>query len=174
MPPSFRVAVASLAVALAFPVLTSASASGATPESWQPYPEGTLTLPAARYCGDFDLRSTPVRQDVKSRVLERYDSGAIRVQEFTGLLLVDVTNLSTGTTARRNLSGHATVTFREDGSIETYEMRGPIGFGWPQQDTYDRGFYVMNGYHVVTFDPSGARSMLVDRGTEENLCTVVG
>ncbi len=165
-----RVAVASLAVALTLPLLASAAAAA---ETWQPYPEGPLTLPAARYCGSFDLRSTPVQQDVKSRVLERYASGAIRVQEFTGLLIVDVTNLSTGATVQRNLSGHAVVTFREDGSIATYEMRGPIGFGWPQQDAYDRGFYVMNGYHVVTFDASGARSMLVDRGTEQNLCEVV-
>ena len=169
---SLRVAVAGLAVALSLPVLAT-SATAASPEAWVPYPEGPLTLPAARYCGDFDLRSTPVEQDVKSRVLERHASGAIRVQEFTGLLLVDVTNLSTGTTVRRNISGHAVVTYREDGSIATYEMRGPIGFGWPQQDAYDRGFYVMNGYHVVAFDAAGARSMLVDRGTEENLCDVV-
>ena len=171
---SVRVAVAALAFALFSPVLASTAAAGATPEAWQPYPEGPLTLPAARYCGDFDLRSTPVQQPVKSRVLERYDSGAVRVQEFTGLLLVDVTNLDTGTTVQRNLSGHAVVTYREDGSIETYEMRGPIGFGWPQQDTYDRGFYVLNGYHVVTFDATGARSVVVDNGTEENLCDVVG
>ena len=171
---SARVALASLALAITTPLLASTAAVGATPEAWQPYTEGPLTLPAARYCGDFDLRSTPVRQDVKSRVLERYDSGAVRVEEYTGLLLVDVTNLSTGTTVQRNLSGHAVVTYREDGTIETYEMRGPIGFGWPQQDAYDRGFYVMNGYHVVGFDTSGARTMLVDRGTEENLCDVVG
>jgi len=171
---SARVALASLALALAAPVLTSPSASGATAEAWQPYPEGPLTLPAARYCGDFDLRSTPVRQDVKSRVLERYDSGAVRVQEFTGLLLVEVTNLSTGARVQRNLSGHAILTYREDGSIATYEMRGPIGFGWPQQDAYDRGFYVMNGHHVVGFDASGARTMLVDQGSEENLCDVLG
>ena len=169
-----RVALASLALALSTPVLTTTAAAGATPEAWQPYPEGPLTLPAARYCGDFDLRSTPVRQDVKSRVLERYDSGAIEVQEFTGLLLVDVTNLSSGETVQRNLSGHAIVTYREDGSIDTYEMRGPIGFGWPQQDAYDRGFYVFNGHHVVGFDASGARTMLVDQGREENLCDVLG
>jgi hypothetical protein len=95
------------------------------------------------------------------------------VQEFKGLLLVAVTNQSTGDTVRRNLSGHAVVTFREDGSIATYEMRGPIGFGWAQGDTYARGFYRMNGYHLVAIDPSGTKTVLVDHGTEENLCEAV-
>ncbi len=162
-----------IVAALSVVLMTGADASAAAPERWQPYSEGPLTLPAERYCGDFDVVSTPVRQHVKSRVLERYDSGAVKVQEFTGLLLVEVANVKTGDTVQRNLSGHAVVTFREDGSIATYEMRGPIGMGWPQEDQYDRGFYVMNGYHVVAFDESGSRSMLVDRGIEENLCDVL-
>lgn len=157
------------AVLLATPSLAAAS----TPEPWQPYPEGPLTLPAERYCGDFDLLSTPTQQDVKSRVLERYGSGAPRVMEFLGLLLVDVTNLSTGETVQANLSGHAIVTFREDGSIETYEMEGPIGMGWPQDDEYARGFYLMNGYHLVAFDENGARTMMVDKGTETNFCDLL-
>ncbi len=163
-------AVAGLALAFA----AVAPAAAASPEPWLPYPEGTLTLPAARYCGDFDLQSTPVRQDVRSRVLQRYPDGAVEVQTFRGLLLVEVSNQSTGAAVQRNLSGRARVTFREDGSIATYEMWGPVGMGWPQQDAYDRGFYVMDGHHVVAFDESGARSMLLDQGTEENLCDVVG
>src|SRR5215203_5677752 len=153
-------------VASAFAVvfMTAAGASASAPEPWQPYVEGPLTLPAERYCGGFDLVSTPVQQDVKSRVLERYDSGAVKVQEFTGLLVVEVTRVGTGETVTRNLSGHAIVTFREDGSIATYEMEGPIGMGWPQEDQYDRGFYVMDGYHLVPFDESGSRTMLVDHG----------
>jgi hypothetical protein len=151
------------------PTLAAADA----PEPWQPYPEGALSLPAERYCGDFDLLSTPIQQNVKSRVLERYSSGAPKVMEFTGLLRVEVTNLSSGQSVQANLSGHATVTFREDGSIEVYEMQGPIGMGWPQDDVYSRGFYLMNGYHVVEFAPNGHRTMLVDHGTETNFCDLL-
>jgi hypothetical protein len=163
--PAALVLAASAAI-LATPTVAVAD----PPEPWQPYIEGPLTLPAERYCGDFDLLSSPVQQDVKSRVLERYASGAPKVVEYTGLLRVEVSNQSTGASVEANLSGHATVTFREDGSIAVYEMRGPVGLGWPQDDTYGRGFYLMNGYHVVGFDPSGARVMLVDRGTETNFC----
>lgn len=161
--------VAAATVVITGPTLAAADA----PEPWQPYPEGALNLPAERYCGDFDLLSAPIQQDVKSRVLERYSSGAPKVMEFTGLLRVEVTNLSSGQSVEANLSGHATVTFREDGSIEVYEMQGPIGMGWPQDDAYSRGFYLMNGYHVVGFDPSGARTMLVDKGTETNFCDLL-
>lgn len=36
-------------------------------EQWQPYPEGGLFLPAARYCGDFDVTSEPTYADVQWR-----------------------------------------------------------------------------------------------------------
>ena len=169
-------AAAALVGVLVVPLAVAAPSSAAVPapEAWQPYPEGPLTLPAADYCGGFALRSTPVRQAVESRVLDRYSSGGIRVEQFRGLLLVDVTNLTTGATVRRDLSGRALVTYRRDGSIITYAMAGPVGLGWPQQDAYDCGFYVMDGVHVVSFDASGARRMVLDLGTEENLCDVVG
>lgn len=169
-----RLARTALALAAASILVTAPGpATAAGPEPWQPYVEGPLTLPADRYCGDFDLRSTPVQQDIRSRVLARYDSGAVRTAEYAGLLLVDVTNLSTGETVQRNLSGRAFVTFREDGSIATYEMDGPVGMGWPQDDGYERGFYRMNGHHVIAFDEAGHRTALLDDGIEENLCDTV-
>lgn len=169
-----RLARTALALAAAAVLVAAPGpATAAEPEPWQPYVEGTLNLPADRYCGDFDLRSTPVQQDIKSRVLDRYASGAPRTMEFTGLLLIDVTNLSTGETVRRDVSGRAYVTFREDGSFETYEMQGPIGLGWPQDDGYERGFYVVHGHHVIAWDESGHRTAVVDDGIEENLCATL-
>src|SRR5689334_4082948 len=102
-----RLTLVVLAVLCACVVSSGAATAAKHKERWQPYHEDALTLPAASYCGDFDLTSTPVEQRVRSRVLQRYESGAVRVQEFKGLLLVVVTNESTGDSVRRNLSGHA-------------------------------------------------------------------
>lgn len=162
------------AVAVAALALAAPAAAGACPEPWQPYPEEPLTLPADRYCGSFDLTSTPVRQHVESRVLHRFATGEVEREQFPGLLLVDVRNEQTGETVRRNLSGRALVTYRVDGTIATYEMRGPVGLGWPQDDGYGRGFLVMRGHHVIAFDEAGVRSVVLDRGTEENLCRTLG
>src|SRR5918994_943790 len=101
-------ALATVAVLAPAPAATAAD-EGWHPvtEQWQPYPEGPLLLPAERYCGDFDVRSTPVLQDVRYRVVTRWDSGGARDTEYTGPLLVDATNTTTGATVRLDLSGRA-------------------------------------------------------------------
>lgn len=148
-------------------VATTADAN----DPWQPAPQGSLTLPAERYCGDFDLRADPIRDAVEQRVVESYDSGAPRVVAYRGALLVELTNLTTGATAQVSLSGHSTATLREDGTMETYETNGPVGMGWPAGTAgLDAGFYLLNGRHVVGFAPDGSRTMLVDQGTEADLC----
>jgi hypothetical protein len=64
------------------------------------------------------------------------------------------TNLPSGLSIEADLGGHATVTFRKEGSIEVYGMHGLIGMAWPEDDVYSRGFCLMNGYHVVVFVPA--------------------
>ncbi|UAL30860.1 hypothetical protein K8W59_04985 [Nocardioides rotundus] len=146
-------------------------ASAAAADPWQPAPQGSLTLPAERYCGDFDLQADPIRQAVEQRVEESYESGAPRVVAYRGALLVELTNLTSGATARVSLSGHSTATLREDGTMETYETNGPVGMGWPTGTPgMDPGFYLLNGRHVVGFAPDDSRAMLVDQGTESDLC----
>jgi len=140
-------------------------------ESWQPYPEGELFLPAERYCGDFDVRSTPVFSDVRSRVVSRWDSGGARETEYAGPLLVDATNTSTGESARLDLSGRALTLQRPDGSLAVYETRGPVGFGWPTGSVgLSQGYYVFRGRHVVEFPVGAPRRLVVDQGPETDVC----
>ncbi len=143
-------------------------------ESWQPYPEGDLFLPADRYCGSFDVHSTPVRQGVQSRVVSRWDSGGARETEYVGPLIVDATNTSTGKTVRLDLSGRAVTLQRPDGSLATYETDGPVGFGWPTGSVgLAQGYYLFRGRHVVEFPVDGPRRLVVDQGTETDVCTLL-
>lgn len=80
------------------------------------------------------MRSTPVVQDVRYRVVGRWDSGGARDTEHTAALLVDATDTATGAAVRLDLSGRAETLQRPDRSLATYAGR-PAG---PPQ-----------GFHVV-------------------------
>ena len=166
------------AVAALSPVATTAASAEegwhSVQESWQPYPEGELFLPAARYCGDFDVRSTPVFQDVQYRVTSRWESGGARDTEYTGPLLVDATNTTSGESVRLDLSGRAQTLQRPDGSLATYETHGPVGMGWPTGSVgLPQGYYVLRGRHMVEFPEAAPRRMLVDQGTETDVCALL-
>lgn len=175
--------VAAGAVLTAVSVLAPAAASPAAAdegwhtvqESWQPYPdEGGLFLPADRYCGDFDVRSEPVFQDVRFRVVSRWDSGGARETEYTGPLLVDATNTTSDATVRLDLSGRAETLQRPDGSLAIYETKGPVGFGWPTgSEGLPQGFYVFRGRHVVEFPVGEPRRLVLDQGTETDVCAML-
>jgi hypothetical protein len=143
-------------------------------EAWQPYPEGELSLPAARYCGDFDVLSTPVEADVRSKVVSRWSSGGPRVTWYAGPLVVDATNTTSGTSVRLDLSGYARTVQRPDGSLATYETLGPVGFGWPTGSVgLPQGYYVFRGRHIVEFPVGEPRRLVVDQGPETDVCALL-
>lgn len=171
-------AVATVCVgALAAPAVADAADDGWHPvqEDWQPYEGGYgLFLPADRYCGDFDVQTTTVFEDVKYRVMSRWDSGAPRETEYTGPLVSDATNQETGATTRYNISGRAEVLQREDGSLARYETEGPVGFGWPTGSVgLPQGFYIFRGHHVVEFPVGEPRRLVVDDGPETDICGLI-
>ncbi|MGA9716229.1 MAG: hypothetical protein WBQ48_10405 [Aeromicrobium sp.] len=143
-------------------------------EPWQSYEVDELYLPADRYCGDFDLSATPVFQDVRQRVISRWNSGGPRETVYNGPLRTRNTNKTTGESVLSNLSGRAETIQREDGSLATYASTGPIGMGFPRGSVgLDAGFYLFRGRHVVDFPAGHPRRLVVDRGTETNICDLV-
>ncbi|WP_051369602.1 hypothetical protein [Phycicoccus elongatus] len=168
-------------------VLGGATAAGATPsatsaddgwhkvhEAWQPYVEGTLTLPADRYCGDFDLELSAQEQDIVSKVTTRWDTGGERTVAYKGPLLTRATNLSTGESVVIDLGGKAGALYRADGSLQTYSLNGPVGVGWPQDGGgLSRGYYLMDGKHVIDYAPDGTRTLTEDKGSETDVCRLV-
>lgn len=176
-----RTIVATLTTAFALvapvaPVAPASAGDGWHPvhEQWQPYVESGLELPAGRYCGDFTVDTTPVFQDIRYRVLSRWDSGGPRETAYAGPLVTEATNEATGDSVRLNMSGSGTTLQREDGSLATYDTRGPVGFGWPTGSVgLDQGFYVFRGRHVVEFPESGPRRLVVDQGPETDVCAML-
>jgi hypothetical protein len=143
-------------------------------EEWQPYVQGDLDLPADRYCGDFAVHSTPVRQDIVFRVVSRWESGGPRDVEYRGPLITEATNTTTGESVRLNMSGRAYTQQRPDGSLSTYEAIGPVGFGWPTGSVgLPQGYYVFRGRHVVEFPRSAPRRLVVDQGPETDICALL-
>jgi hypothetical protein len=172
-------ATAVLAVSTAIPAVAAAPARTAeewhsVTESWQPYPESELVLPADRYCGDFAVRSTPVFADVSSRVLSRWESGGARETIYSGPLQVEATNTTSDGSVQLDLSGFARTKQRPDGSLARYEALGPVGFGWPTGSVgLPQGYYVFDGRHVVRFPKDGPRRLVVDQGTETDVCALL-
>ena len=145
-------------------------------ESWQPYVEDDLNLPAAKYCGTFDLGLHVISQGIKVKALTRWDDGTPRTEVYTGPLRTRATNETTGATTDLNLSGRAEVLYRADGSMATYATKGPVGMGWGVGSGPDlpQGYYRFTGHHVVTFDTDGTKHLATADGTETDVCSLVG
>jgi hypothetical protein len=169
-----------LAVAAAVAVLTTAALVGGTaaasstpaggPEPWQPYRAVDFVSEAGRSC-DFDLSVAAVEDEEEVRVYSRYPDGTERVLEYRGTLITRFTNLATGESTVRDLSGHAWVELYPDGTaMKSFTGVGPFGIGFRAVDSYPRGYYRLDGLHRITMDPDGTRHMVVAAGTQENLC----
>ena len=155
---------------VAAPAAASAGGAGVRAEPWRPVVQEEWTAPAGRFC-DFPLSLRVVSQDIRGRVLDRYDDGAVRVEEFAGPLVVDFVNGDTGASVRRDAGGRAVAEYRPDGRYRTYAMFGPVGLGMPDGATgLPKGYYVVDGLHVVEFAESGARTVTTAYGTEDNVC----
>lgn len=141
----------------------------ADPEPWEPYREDDFSLPAGEYC-PFAVRGHIAEDEELVRVASRYDDRAVRVLEYKGQLIIEFTNVDSGETVRRNLSGRAWLELRPDGSVDVFAGVGPFGGAFSTADNYPAGQYVLRGIHVITWDDAGRRSMPVDRGSEEDLC----
>ena len=168
-------ALALVAISLvAGPATAQAAPAGSEqPEPWQPVTQPAFTVPAGAYCS-FSFHYEPDKQHLESRVLSRYPDGGVRSEEFRGLLIGTTTNLDTGASIQRNASGRLIEEFNPDGSLATYTSHGPVGFGFRAQDNYPQGYYLLNGWHRITFDSAGIRTMTVDQGPEENICETLG
>jgi hypothetical protein len=145
-------------------------------EGWQPYDQADGTDPAARYCGSFDLKDTVVRQDIRSKVLSRWDNGVAKDTYYTGPLTMKVTNTSTGKSKNYDMGGDAIETDNSSGAMRIYRMIGPVGMGMPigASTGLPPGVYVMSGYHEVRFDSDGTRTLTAAFGPVVNLCTDLG
>jgi hypothetical protein len=182
---SIRAVAARTAAVLAAGALTAAVAAPASADRsaapdrsgwddlvWEPYRSQPFTSPAGQLC-DFTLAADPIADEEQVATVERYPDGSPKIEAYKGRLVVRYTNLETGASTDKNLSGYAVVQYFEDGANTMY-MWGPVGVGFRETDRYPRGMYVFDGFHAVhtRADPADRdREVLADAGTEHDICT---
>lgn len=164
------VAAVSLTGAAASPAAAAPAPGGFDPEPWQPYTAQDFVAPAGRYC-PFDLKVEAVLDEEEVRVDARYADGAVRVYEYRGRLVTRFTNLASGESVRRDLSGRAWQELYPDGvTSKSLTGLGPFGAGFRAGDGYPQGYYRLDGLHSISYPRDGSRRMPVAAGTQENLC----
>ena len=172
--------VATLALS-ALTTLTAVSPAQAEPaprqaasaHGWSPYRTPPFELAAGLRC-PFALSGTPVRDRERIRTLATFADGTPRIQEIAGPLVVRYTNLDSGRSVRRNLTGRALVTYGADGSfVETLEQ-GHFAVGLSATDPGGPGFFVLTGRGFrLSVAADGSRILSLGTGRVENLCTTL-
>ena len=166
---------AGLTLLAATPAAAQSNTETATPvipanSKWEPYRTSGFTAPAGLLC-EFPLASEPLIDEERVAVLDTFDDGSPRKELYMGDLRVRYTNLDTGATVEVDLGGIAFVEYGADGSYVMTSI-GPVGFGFRPTDGYPAGMWTFDGYHQVYTAPQRAyREVLVDHGTEHNVCT---
>lgn len=162
-------AVAAVAMSTT-PALAVEGSANSGPEPWQPYTATDFVAPAGKYC-EFDLEVTAVEDEEQYRIDARYDDGTPRLYEYRGTLVSRFTNLATGESVTRDLSGHGWQEVYPDGaSWKSFTGLGPFGFGFRAEDDHPQGYHRFDGLNVITIDQDGTRHLVVAGGPAENLC----
>lgn len=154
------------------PALAAAVTGSAAAGGWQRYHAQSFTVAAGDLC-PFKLHSEVLFDQEYFRTTDTFANGKPRTQEFVGPLVVRIVNRDSGRSVVRDLSGRAIAAYRRDGSFD-FRLQGPAAVGFhPGDSLRPPGYYVLRGEHVVRFAADGTRTVLVDRGTEENLCSTL-
>ena len=141
------------------------------PPGWQLAPQPQFTVPAGAICS-FALQVATVEDEVITKVLATWPDGSPRNQVYTGPYIARFTNVDSGKSVTRNLSGDALVHYGEDDGSASWSYAGPVAvafFGSPLA----LGLWVLDGVFVVDYAADGTQTLPVHVGKEENLCTTL-
>ena len=154
-------------VAVAGVAATPAFASAPTP--WQPFRVDPFTDAPGTVCA-FGLHGDIVDDHELVRTLQTYPDGSPLEQEFVGPLIIKFTNMDSGASVIRNLTGTGYFFFDPDGSIHGTGL-GHIGIGVHigKTTTTPAGEWVLTGSFEFVLGADGVRTFDVT-GTQENLC----
>ena len=123
-------ATVALAVVTAL-MLAPAVARPASP--WQPFRSSPFDLPAGARCS-FPLSGRIVEDRERIRTLSTFADGTPQRQEVAGPLIVRYTNMATGASALRNLTGDARFDHGADGSSTITLVGGHLAVGLAASD----------------------------------------
>jgi hypothetical protein len=145
-------------------------ASAVSPKPWSPLTTNSFELAAGVRC-DFALRGDVLSGKERIRILETNPDGSPRVYEIVGQLVVRYTNIDTGESVDRNLTGTALQIVEPDGSFTLELIGGHMSVGFGVGDDPSSAFLIFTGAgHEVFFSTDGTRTATFGDGPVENIC----
>jgi hypothetical protein len=159
------------ALALGSPLAApTAHAAQQKPGPWSDFRTADFDLAAGTRC-PFELSGTVVRDKERIRTLETFPDGSPRVQEVVGPLFVRYTNVDTGKSVVRNLTGTGIFESFADGSSTLSLEGGHFATGLQPTDPGGPAFLVFTGHgYAVHFAADGTRTVTNGHGSVENIC----
>jgi hypothetical protein len=137
---------------------------------WEPSPSSDFEVAAGTRC-PFTLRGTVIADGEQIRTLETYPDGSPRLQEVVGLLVVQFTNVESGASVQRNLTGTAFVEYPEDGGFILTLVGGHMAIGVPPSTPGGPAFLIFTGTGFsLDLNADGSRSITYGEGQVENIC----
>lgn len=163
-------AVAAAAGLAAGGLAATSAASADSPNPWQPFHSEPFTDAAGDVC-PFAVHGDIVEDHELVRTLQTNPDGSPSEQEFVGPLVIRFTNLSTGASVERNLTGTGFFFYAPDGTI-TGNGRGHIAIGihTASNPPSRAGEWVLTGRFSFVLGADGTRTFELQGGTAENLC----
>jgi hypothetical protein len=138
---------------------------------WEPTYQGAITAPAGSVCS-FTVTAEPVRENLSVRY--HYDAaGNVDGYQAKGLLIARITNVETGSSVVRNLSGPGAVTFNPDGSYDAV-VEGNFLVFFLGSDNPANELLLLTGRTELHGAPSGEKTLVSHAGGVENLCDTLG
>ncbi len=170
-----KLAVAVAAVLMGI-TLAPARAMASDPP-WTAYDQTDFTVSGARSTCGFDVRVATVEDAEYYRTMSTYDDGSVMSQLWRGPLVMSYTNLTTGYSVVRDLTGMAVIDYRQGGALAKISaIEGSFGATLPAGSTPSSGLMVFSGHDTsVSFNADGSRSYeLGPDGAVENMCQTLG
>lgn len=140
---------------------------------WEPVPAPPFLLPAGEVCSFPVAGEFPVNEQRALAV--RNPDGSTRFEYITGRLVGRFTNVTTGETVDRELSGSGAFSYRPDGSFQLVVFGGAL-VGFHGGDS-PANLLQVNGPRsvlVVDFAADGRRTRSAQVGPYEDLCVTLG
>lgn len=114
------------------------------PGPWSPSPTSSFTAEAGTRC-PFTLQGDVLSDHERIRTLETYPDGSPRVQEVVGQLKMRFTNVDTGASVDRNLTGTGIIEYGTDGSQTLTLQGGHFAVGLAPTDEGGPAFLIFTG-----------------------------
>lgn len=173
-----RIVTSAAAVGLALTAFPTAAHAAATtagtpnPGSWVSITETNRDYLAGTVCS-FELTDDVVSQDEEQRVAQTYPDGTPLETDYRGPLVVRYTNVSTGASIVRDLSGTAQLYSTPDkGSLWVSQDHFGLTVH-PGDPNHAAGLYVLTGPSIFVVPTNGYTTVLAQTHVE-NICDTLG